>query len=215
MNRHTVKALVLIATFAGCTSPAQAFLGFGDVVFDATSYGELASIYDQGTQMLQSYDKQLSTMHQLQEDIKKANQVFDHVANTHLKQYTQMLPGESGTASQYKALMDDILREQKMAGTDSTFINAQNARLKNMQALDLLKQASTQNTERASGKTNQQTSTQITAQSTAALAALAASEEQRRQLDEYRRSQSGRNENDQLRGTGNYYRQLERATTRH
>lgn len=163
--------------------PAQAIIGIGDISFDPTVYAELISIYEQGKQLFDTAKKQLDNLAEIQRTINEANRAYQSIVNTDLKKIAAdlQLRNPQGSDNPYAAMRSELDRAEGTLGSNARYYQYQSQRIKNLESLDLLQKASTSNVERASGaEVNQNTSAQISAQSTSTLAALAAAEEQRR-----------------------------------
>ena len=187
--------------------PAQALFGVGDLSFDPTVYAELVSLYDQGKEIFGNAKKQLSSLADIQKTINEANQAYESLVNMDLKKLSGDLAPRStdGSSNRFAAMRSELDRIQSTAGGSAAYVQYQQQRLKNLESLDLLQNASASNTGRASDKTNVATSSQITAQSSSTLAALAASEEQRRVQEDMALAQSRKAEISNLQGTRNIY----------
>jgi hypothetical protein len=202
------RTLVVVAlTVSLYQVPAQAVIGIGDISFDPTVYGELISIYEQGVQIFDNAKRQLGTLANIQKTINEANQAYESLVNMDLKKLSDELAPRStdGSSNRFAAMRSELDRIQSTAGSNAAYVQYQQQRLKNLESLDLLQTASASNTGRASDKTNAATSSQITAQSTSTLAALAASEEQRRMQEDMALAQSRKTEIDNLQGTRSIY----------
>ena len=205
MKRRTLAVAGLIVTLY--QPPAYALFGVGDLSFDPTVYAEIVSLYDQGKEIFDNAKKQLSSLADIQKTINEANQAYESLVNMDLKKLSNDLAPRSttGNDNRFAAMRSEIDRVQSTAGSSASYVQYQQQRLKNLESLDLVQTASASNTGRASDKTNAATSSQITAQSTSTLAALAASEEQRRVQEDMALAQSRKTEINNLQGTRSIY----------
>lgn len=208
MSPHPRLLLGVLMVSAALYQPrAEAILGIGDVSFDPTAYSELVSIYEQTKQLFDTAREQLNNLARIQDTITQANQAYESLVNLDIKKIASDLrpQGTNGSENRFKALSGELSRVQSKAGGDLSYVQYQAQRLKNLESLDLLQSASTSNTERASTRTNAATSAQITAQSTSALTALAASEEQRRVQEEIALAQGRQHEVQNLHDSRDLY----------
>jgi len=207
-KNKSLRATLAVAVAATLyQTPAHAIFGIGDVSFDPTSYSELVSLYDQAKQLYDTAVKQLNSLASIESTIKQANEAYDSVVNLNLKKIAGDLTprNPNGSSNQFAAMSAELSRVQSTAGSDVAYVQYQAQRLKNLESLTLLQDASADNTQRATDKTNQATSSQITAQSTSTLAALAASEEQRRVQEETALATSRKTELDNLNDSKQLY----------
>ena len=205
-SKHRVLAVAaLVVTLY--QPPAHALFGVGDLSFDPTVYAELVSLYEQGKEIFDNAKKQLSSLADIQKTINEANQAYESLVNMDIKKLSGDLAPRStdGSSNRFAAMRSELDRIQSTAGGSAAYVQYQQQRLKNLESLDLLQNASASNTGRASDKTNVATSSQITAQSSSTLAALAASEEQRRVQEDMALAQSRKAEISNLQGTRNVY----------
>lgn len=201
--------LLAVAVLMGALyqPPAYALFGVGDLSFDPTVYAEIVSLYDQTKELFDNAKKQLSSLADIQKTINEANQAYESLVNMDLKKLSADLAPRStdGSSNRFAAMRSELDRIQSTAGSNAAYVQYQQQRLKNLESLDLVQSASASNTGRASDKTNAATSSQITAQSTSTLAALAASEEQRRMQEDMALAQSSKTQIDNLQGTRGIY----------
>ncbi len=178
------KFLVVIFS-AMFVSPAHAFWGVGDITFDPTTYGEVSALYKQTTELYNTAKKQLDGLASIEKTIKDAQQAYDSLANTDLKQVVKGLRPDKNSGKTIGAMRAELERVGNGAGQNVGYIRFQLSRITQLENLALLKKASAANTEQATGKMNAATAERITAQSTSALASLAAAEEQRRVQEDF------------------------------
>ena len=204
-KRRSLAVVTLIVTLY--QPQAHALFGVGDLSFDPTVYAEIVSLYEQGKEIFDNAKKQLSSLADIQKTINEANQAYESLVNMDLKKLSNELTirDTSGNSNRFAAMRSELDRIQSTAGGNASYIQYQQQRLKNLESLELVQSASASNTGRASDKTNAATSSQITAQSTSTLAALAASEEQRRVQEDMALAQSRKTEINNLQGTRNIY----------
>ena len=191
--------------------PARAVFGVGDLSFDPTVYAEVVSLYEQGKEIWDTAKKQLDTLAEVQRTIKQANQAYQSIVNIDLKKIAGDLTTSDlkGSKDQIAALRSEMDQTENALGGNVRYYQYQSQRIKNLESLELLQKASTDNLERASGNMGEAvvpTSTQITAQSTSTLAALAAAEEQRRVNEDVSKEQAYRTEKLTIMGTAEIYK---------
>lgn len=212
MKKMTIRRAVAATALSTMLyqTPAQAIIGIGDISFDPTVYAELISIYEQGKALFDTAKKQLDSLADIQKTINEANQAYESLVNMDLKRLSNDLAprGTDGSSNRFAAMRSELDRIQSTAEGSVSYVQYQQQRLKNLESLELLQTASASNTERASGKTNAATSSQITAQSTSTLAALAAAEEQRRVEEDMGREHARRTEKDAIISTGSIYKAI-------
>jgi len=191
-------------------APAQAIVGIGDISFDPTVYAELVSIYDQGKELFDTVKKQLSSLADIQKTINEANQAYESLVNMDIKKLASDLAprGTDGSSNRFAAMRSELDRIQSTGEGSAAYVQYQKQRITNLENLELLQTASATNTDRASSKTNAATSSQITAQSTSTLAALAAAEEQRRVEEDIGREHGRRIEKDAINSAGSIYKAI-------
>ena len=206
------KALIVPALITMLYQPpAQAVIGIGDISFDPTVYAELVSIYSQGVEIWNTAKKQLDSLAEVQRTIKQANQAYQSIVNIDLKRIaSDLTTGDlNGSDDQIAALRSEMSQVESTLGGNTRYYQYQSQRIKNLESLELLQKASTNNLERASGNMGEAvvpTSTQITAQSTSTLAALAAAEEQRRVNEDVARNRAQAQEVDSVKQSADIYR---------
>ena len=166
-------------------SPAHAFWGVGDITFDPTTYGEVSALYKQTKELYDTTKKQLDGLASIEKTIKDAQQAYDSLANTDLKQVVKGFRPDKNSGKSIGAMRAELERVGNGVGQNAGYIRFQLSRITQLENLALLKKASAANTEQATGKMNAATAERITAQSTSALASLAAAEEQRRVQEDY------------------------------
>lgn len=191
--------------------PARAVFGVGDLSFDPTVYAEVVSLYEQGKEIWDTAKKQLDTLAEVQRTIKQANQAYQSIVNIDLKKIAGDLTTSDlkGSKDQIAALRSEMDQTENALGGNVRYYQYQSQRIKNLESLELLQKASADNLERASGNMGEAvvpTSTQITAQSTSTLAALAAAEEQRRVNEDVSKEQAYRTEKLTIMGTAEIYK---------
>ena len=178
------KFLIFIFS-AMFVSPAHAFWGVGDITFDPTTYGEVSALYKQTTELYDTAKKQLDGLASIEKTIKDAQQAYDSLANTDLKQVVKGLKPNKDSGKTIGAMRAELERVENGVGQNAGYIRFQLSRITQLENLELLKKASAANTEQATSKMNAATAERITAQSAATLASLAAAEEQRRVQEDY------------------------------
>jgi DNA-binding ferritin-like protein len=198
------KLLVFIlATTA--ISPAHAFWGVGDITFDPTTYGEVSALYKQTTELYETAKKQLDGLASIEKTIREAQQAYESLANTDLKQVVKGLKPDKDSGKSIGALRAELERVGNGMGQNAGYIRFQLSRITQLENLELLKKASAANTEQATGKMNAATAERITAQSAATLASLAAAEEQRRVQEDYAHAAAAKAVVDNLNNSNKVY----------
>ena len=202
MKRKLLAALLVWALFM---PQAYAVFGIGDISFDPTVYGEVAALYKQTTELYETAKKQLDGLASIEKTIREAQQAYESLANTDLKQVVKGLKPDKDSGKTIGAMRAELERVGNGMGQNAGYIRYQLSRITQLENLELLKKASTANTEQATGKMNAATAERITAQSAATLAALAAAEEQRRVQEDYAQAAAAKAVVDNLNNSNKVY----------
>ncbi|MHB8454003.1 MAG: hypothetical protein ACYDDO_04740 [Acidiferrobacterales bacterium] len=187
--------------------PAWAFLGIGDVSFDPTNYGELVSIYSELEQSYTTLSNQLQTLQDLKSITTQAQQSYDSIRN---KDY-YALAGRLAPALKLDAVSATQARIEALLNKDPANRPAYEIelrQLKNIAALMKLQGAASQNLNGASRDLNSRDSGQVTAQSAATLAALAAAEARSHSIKTAGQAQASIDAGNLVHGAGAIYRSL-------
>jgi len=168
------------------TTPANAFWGIGDVTFDPTNYAELVAHGKQIMDLYNSAMQQLDRLSKIQDTISKAYSAYDRLTNIDLHSMADGLkPGQYMKNSRGTQVINDARSElgrlKGNAQGDVYYVKDQLSRLDDLEKMIGLQSVAADNAKQASTDLDQRKSSQITAQSTSVLAALASAEEQRRQ----------------------------------
>jgi DNA repair exonuclease SbcCD ATPase subunit len=208
MNKR-LSAVLGIAMLT--VSPAQAFWGEGDTVFDPGVYGQVAKQYEQMKQLYDNAMKQLDHLASIEQTMNKANQAYQSLRNINMQQmWSSLKPGNGlqGTTTPIENLRGDINKTTSTASQDTSFVSYQIQQLDQLAKLASVQEASASDNRSATATgtqaPNQTQSSQITAASTSTLAALAASEERRRTEQQLAASRAQQNEADVFRDTSLY-----------
>jgi hypothetical protein len=175
--RRALTLAVLATIFV--VTPAEAFLGEGDLVFDPQSHAELIKTYEQVKELYTSSMKQLDRLSSIEQTIRDSQRTYEQLRNTNLQQYVSNLKPQG--VDTITGLRAEIARLQSTAGGDASYLQFQMSRLAQLEHLQILKTSTdTSLTNSINPITTQAGNESITAQSSATLAALASNEEQRR-----------------------------------
>ena len=202
MKRTLFVALLVSVLF---TSRAYAVFGVGDISVDPTVYGEVAALYKQSKELYDTAKKQLDGLASIEKTIREAQQAYESLANTDLKQVVKGLKPDKNSGKTIGAMRAELERVGNGMGQNAGYIRFQLSRITQLENLELLKKASTANTEQATGKMNAATAERITAQSAATLASLAAAEEQRRVQEDYAHAAAAKAVVDNLNNSNKVY----------
>ena len=175
--------LPLAALGALVCAPAHAFLGIGDVVYNPTEYGQFAKTIQQSKQLYDASIRQLGRLASIEKTMNDANEAYQNLRALNLRELWQNLePGTDlqGTTTPIAALRANLTNSVSGAAHDATYVRYELQQLGQLDRLASVQQASADDNEKASATPQPAESAQITAASTSALAALAASEERRR-----------------------------------
>jgi uncharacterized phage infection (PIP) family protein YhgE len=182
-----ITALIFIAL--ALVGPVRPAFAVGTVTYDPAVYAQVTTLLAQVKEMYANAKQQLDQISQVQKTIREAHEAYDSLSNLDLKSFSDGFQPHNIKTNRDKinALRADLSRMESAGDRSTSYIQSQYGRIANLENLLTLQAASRANTARASEKVNPATSAQITAQSTAALAALAATQEQRAQQEELAR----------------------------
>lgn len=182
-----MKRLFALFVAAAISTPAHALLGMGDITYDPQSYAQLTKIFEESKKMYEATKQQLDTMASMERTIREAQQAQETLANTHFRDLAGQLRPDGNNTKTAAGLRAELANLESKGGQSAGYVTYQMSRIKNLENLELLQKVSAENVGDATGRVNQATAERITAQSTAALASLAAAEEQRKVQDDYAR----------------------------
>jgi hypothetical protein len=156
-----------------------AIMGAGDVTYDPAVHAELVSMFEQAKELYKNAKEQLDTIVKVESTIHQAYQAYESLKNFDLHDYFESLRLRKFNSA--AALRGELSRIEGRVSGGINFVDYQLDQIGNLENLMYLQDAAQKNVRDASlASINQTSSSQITAQSTAALMALAASQEQRR-----------------------------------
>ena len=204
MTREMKRLLVFVFAVA-VANPAHAFLGFGDVTYDPENYAEITKLYEQTKSMYDTAMKQLDSMANVERSIRDAQQAYDSLATFSLKQAAAGLAPDGSNMKTIAGLRDEVARTGSGLSQNTGFVQYQLSQIKQLENLDLLQKAATTNVSDSTNKNSQADTGRITAQSTAALASLAAAEQQRKVQEDYARAATAQGEADNFGNAGKVY----------
>lgn len=202
-----MKSNLLIALFVSVIFVPRVYAvgGVGDIVYDPSANGQMATMIAQAKETYVAMKSQLDKMVSMEKTIREASEAYDTLSKYDLQQVAKgLMPGKNSTAS-FAALRGQIANTEGKVSQNTSFVKGNLERIGQLENLEILKRASATNVDETSGKPNAATSAKVTAQSTAVLAALAASEEQRRINEEIGRSQAAQAEKDNLTNSKKVY----------
>ena len=205
MKRWRFLLTALLAL--GGMRPAQAFLGVGDISFDPSSYGELVSIYSELQQAYSTLNHELAALQDIKDMTSRAQQTINSVRNKdYVALATSLVPstaidGLAATRSRIETLLAKDPGNSASYGIELDQLSA-------MAQLRQLQSAAGHNLQRSALDLGPRDSSQVTAQSTAALAALAAAEAQRQSAQAAASAQADIDARSLVTGAGAIYRTL-------
>jgi hypothetical protein len=213
MRRWIVTATVIAAVLSGSVGSAQT------PVYDPTVHSEVVALLKQAKEMYQTAKKQLDRLNEVQRTLEEARQSYDTVVNTDLHALAKdLIPGQSlkGARGVEKigALRAELERLEASGEGNVEYYRYQLSRLGNLDRLFLLQDASAKNVTKATTNLDERKSTQVIAQSTATLAALAAVEGQRREREEVQAAAAAKRDADLLAESAKIYHALGHGATR-
>lgn len=209
--KKAIPVLALLALFEA--RPASAVMGVGDLTYDPQAVAQLMQIYEEMKRYYKTAQDQLEQMDKIQRTLNEAHQSYNALVNTDIDEIAKDLaPGRylKGARNKDKigALRQELQALQSKSAGYKDYYAYQAARLSNLERLNMLEEASAKNLGKSSTNLDPRASGQITAQSTATLAALAAAEEQRRQQEELARAAARKQERDVVGDSARLYRAM-------
>ena len=180
------KKIALLVAATLMASNAQAFWGVGDVTYDPTSYSELVAILEQ---LQNTYDSTMNTYHSMssmESTIKRTYDDYQQVRNLNLSQSVKHADFR-GIESRINNLHSDLATAQNLTD-QSGYQQSQLDNIKDLQRLQLMQQATDENASTAAAGIDKKGADVITAQSTAALASLAAEAASARRIEDINRT---------------------------
>jgi hypothetical protein len=184
-----VKKILFIACYIFITPNVYALVGVGDVVYDPSAATNFATMIKQAKETYEAAKSQLDKMVSMEKTIREAQEAYETLSKFDLNQAIKGMQN-GGKLESFAALRGSIANTEGKVTQDKNFVSGNIERIGQLENLELLKRAQLSNMEDVNGKPNSATSAKVTAQSTAALALLAASEEQRRVKEEVSMSQA-------------------------
>ncbi len=166
-----IIAVVVLSLLA--SAPCQAFLGVGDITFDPAVHTELLTMYQQAMRLYQTTIRQLDRLNRIQSALQSAQANIHRVLNTQLVQYAQKTltlavpPGLSRLLRAPATILSSARRT-------ILYYDGQLHRLARAARLRILSHGVRANVSKAASDLGVRSSGDITAQSTATLASLAA-----------------------------------------
>ena len=216
--RAASLAAALSAAGLLTAGPANAFWGIGDVTFDPTNYAELVAHGKQIMELYNSAVQQLDRLNKMQETIAQASAAYDRLTNIHLHQLADNLnPGQymknASGLDTIRATRAALYNLKASTTGDVSFVTGQLSRLDDLESLVGLQSVAANNAKDASTDLDVRKSSQIVAQSTSVMAALATAEEQRRQQDAIAQTQEHQQQHDMLGASAEMYHALAGKTS--
>lgn len=188
-------------------------------VYDPTVHSEVVALLKQAKEMYQTAKKQLDRLNEVSRTLEEAKQSYDTVVNTDLHALAKdLMPGQSLKGARgvetVGALRAELARLEASGQGNVEYYRYQLSRLGNLDRLFLLQDASAQNVTKATTNLDERKSTQVIAQSTATLAALAAVEGQRREREEVQAAAAAKRDADLLTDSAKIFHALGQGATR-
>jgi hypothetical protein len=189
------------------TTHAYAIWGVGDVVYDPTAATNFTTMIKQAKETYDAAKSQLDKMVSIEKTIREAQESYETLSKYDIQKVAKGMQN-GGKLQSFAALRGQIANTEGGISQNSSFVTGNVERIRQLENLEILKKASADNVQDASGSPNAAMSAKITAQSAAALAALKASEEQRRIQDDIRTSQASKQETENLLDAGKIYKAM-------
>lgn len=195
------------------TSEAYAVGGVSDIVWDPKLEAQVIAVYDQTIELYNNAKSQLQTAAEINQTIYEAEQAFDAIVNFDLRATAEKMFGfnsSQGAQGRWKiqGLLNDLNRMESTGHSTGRFFDYQVGRLENMQAMFDFQEQAAENIAAATEDIPERQSAQITAQSTASVAALLAAEDLRRQHEEAEKEQADEQDHRGFYGSKSVYRGL-------
>lgn len=203
-----MKRFAGVMLLSALALPAHAFWGMGDVTYDPTAVAEITKNLEEMKKIYQAARDQIDGLSKIERTIKDAQQAYETLSSGDLQSVVsgmQMDTGNVKSAADLRARFADM---ESKGGRAVNYMEYQLSLIDRLGDLGKLQKASASNLGQATNKSTVGTNSAITAQSTAALAALAAAEEQRNVEDELQRQKAEKNMQDDLAKSGKLYEAL-------
>lgn len=168
---------------------------------------QITAIVESVKKNYENMKSQLDKMVSMEKTIRESQEAYDTLSKYDIQRVAKSMQN-GGKLQSFAALRGQIANTEGATSQNSSFVTDNVERIRQLENLEILKKASADNVADASGSPNAATSAKITAQSTAALAALKASEEQRRIQEDFRASQANKQETDNLLDAGKIYKAM-------
>ncbi len=218
------QAMLLALTLIGAMPAAQAFID----VSGPAQLAQMGKIYYTLIEQLRTLQAQSTTMRRLLDDARAARQTYDRVVNLRLESVIDMVKGDLAGTTLLDEL-DGASRDERLrlielelsrriradTGADRARLQRAKGQIKQLQRLQAVQAAAGANLQAANTDLDERRSAQLTAQSTAMIAALASVEQQRRASEALQAHESRAQETSFMRESVQVYGALaEREATR-
>jgi hypothetical protein len=203
-----MKRILVFISALVVACPAHAFLGVGDITFDPSTYGEVVKQYEQVVKLYEAAKQQIDSLAKIEKTIKDAQTAYDTLSHADMKSVAAGLTPNTNNVKTAAQLRAELARMESAGGQSTNYIKYQLYQIDQLDNLATLQKAAASNTDQATGKTNTATDEKITAQSTAALAALAAAEQQRKTQQDIANAASNKALADNLDNASNVYKAM-------
>lgn len=215
MRMKTLTAAIVLAGLAPAS--AYAVLGFGDVSFDPQLSAQMSEMIKTATDTYKVAKGQLDEIIKVQNAIREANATYNDIVNTDLNRMAkEMFPSTRGFGTdpdKLRALRAELERAESAGGANASYAKYQLERVKNLERLAGLQDANSKNVETSTANLDARKSAQVTAQSTATLAALATLQEQRAQQENLAATQASKENQDLMTDSAKLYGALKTSPT--
>ncbi len=189
MKKRTYGMIVL---WVLGTAPAFAFLGVGDVTFDPPVHAELISLFDQTVAIYHSIVSEVRRMQAVESTLRNAERDAKTIANGNLARYEERgLP--AGMPHGLRGLLGATSAAAHGVSGYGGYLHQQLRRFGRLARLRWLDRGAAQDLRLSATSLGARTSGDVTARSTAALAALAAGRARERERRAIRRAAERRN----------------------
>lgn len=206
-----ISLIFLIAGWSGCASADPAPIpGAGTPTYDVATASGISQVWTQTKALWQTAKDQLAQLDKMQTTLIEAKEGVDNLMSIDLQKWAKDLtPGNfMNSKNKIGALRAEMSNFEGKLSTDSNFVTYNIQSIKNLQTLEFLQQQSAKNLDKSAGKTSAGMDAKITSQNTSTMAALAAAEEARRQMEEHAKAEDAQARKDAFDQSGNFYKAI-------
>jgi type IV secretion system protein TrbJ len=205
MKKYAVS--IALVAFAGSSN---AFWGMGDITFDPTSYANAVKQFTEIQNLYKTAMNQLDNLKQIQSTIKEAQKTYETLSSGNLKDAMGYVDLNRNNTKTIKGMREELDKISNAGSGTISYIDKQKALISQLEAAAKLKSAAADNVKQASGNINPATAEKVAAQSTSAIAALLAADEERKLKAEYEKSKASKINDDAFKASMGIYKAIGR-----